>query len=193
MIQINLKNTRVCFDFTFFAVIAFFMLTDGGVFGFSAIIACSLHEMSHLIMMIIFSIPAETITFYGAGIRISSDKIDKAPRFKRNIVLFAGSAGNFIFAAILWFTGEKIAALINLFTGVFNLLPIGEYDGAALLKEFVIRHCKAENVDLIMKTAAIISAVASFLFMIFFGGDASFTLLTTIVYLLASFGLKNKS
>ena len=189
MIQINLKNTRVCFDFTFFAVIAFFMLTDGGVFGFSAIIACALHEMSHLIMMIIFSISADSITFYGAGIRITSDKIERAPRFKRNIILFAGSAGNFIFAVILWIAGEKIAALINIFTGVFNLLPIGEYDGAALLKGFVIRHCKAENVDLIMKTAAIISACASVLFMIFFGG-ASFTLLTTTVYLIASFGLK---
>lgn len=190
MIQINLKNTRVCFDFTFFAVIAFFMLTDGGVFGFSAIIACALHEMSHLIIMIIFSIPVDNITFYGAGIRITSDKIERAPRFKRNIVLFAGSAGNFIFAVILWISGETVAALINLFTGVFNLLPIGDYDGAALLKGFVIRHCKAENVDIIMKAAAIISAVSSILFMIFFGGDVSFTLLTTIVYLLASFGLK---
>lgn len=192
MIQINLKNTRVCFDFTFFAVVAFFMLTDGGVFGFSAILACALHEMSHLIMMIIFSIPVDNITFYGAGIRITSDEIERAPLFKRNIVLFAGSAGNFVFAAVLWFTGEKIAALINLFTGIFNLLPIGEYDGAALLKGFIIRHCKVENVDAIMKTAAIISAAASILFMLFFGGGTSFTLLTTIVYLLASFGLKNR-
>ena len=192
MIQINLKNTRICFDFTFFAVIAFFMMTDGGVFGFSAIIACALHEMSHLIMMIIFSIPADNITFYGAGIRISSEKIEQAPRFKRNIVLLAGSAGNYIFAAILWVSGEKVAALINLFTGVFNLLPIGEYDGAALLKDFVIKRCKAENVDLVMRTAAIISAAASVAFMIFFGGNTSFTLLTTIVYLIASFGLKNR-
>ena len=192
MIQINLKNTRICFDFTFFAVIAFFMLTDGGVFGFSAIIACALHEMSHLIMMIIFSIPADNITFYGAGIRISSEKIEQAPRFKRNVVLFAGSVGNFIFASILWVSGEKVAALINLFTGVFNLLPIGEYDGAALLKDFVIKRCKAENVDLVMRTAAIISAAASVAFMFFFGGNTSFTLLTTIVYLIASFGLKNR-
>ena len=192
MIQINLKNTRVCFDFTFFAVISFFLLTDGGAFGFSAVIVCALHEMSHLIMMIIFSIPIDRITVYGAGIRISSEKIGQAPRFKRNIVLLAGSAGNFVFAAILWFTGEKIAALINLFTGVFNLFPIGEYDGAALLYDFVIEHCKAENVDIILKTAAIISAAVSVVFMIFFGGNTSFTLLTTIVYLIASFGLKNR-
>lgn len=192
MIQINLRNTQVRFDFTFFAVIAFFMLTDGGAFGFSAILACALHEMSHLIMMIVFSIPVDMITFYGAGIRISSDKIEQAPKFKRNIVLFAGSAGNFIFAAILWISGEKIAALINLFTGIFNLLPVGEYDGAVLLKDYVIRHCKAENVDKIMITAAVVSTVISAVFMIFFGGGTSFTLLTTIVYLLASIGLKNR-
>lgn len=191
MIQLNLKNTRVCFDFTFFAVIAFFMLTDGGAFGFSAIIACALHEMSHLVMMIIFSIPVDTITFYGAGIRISSDLIEKAPRFKRNIVLLAGSAGNFVFAGVLWLAGEKVAALINLFTGIFNLLPIGEYDGAALMKSFVIRHCKAEKVDFIMKIAAVISAAAGAFFMYFFG-SGTFSLITTVVYLLATFGLKNK-
>lgn len=192
MIQINIRNTQVRFDFTFFAVIAFFMLSDGGAFGFSAIFACALHEMSHLIMMIVFSIPVDMITFYGAGIRISSDKIEQAPRNKRNIVLFAGSAGNFIFAAILWISGEKIAALINLFTGIFNLLPVGEYDGAVLLKDYVIRHCKAENVDRILITAAVVSTVISVVFMIFFGGGTSFTLLTTIVYLLASVGLKNR-
>ena len=185
-------NTRVRFDFTFFAVMAFFLMTDGGAFGFAAVIACALHEISHLIMMIILSVPAETITFYGAGIRISSEKIECAPRFRRNIILLAGSAGNLVFAAILWLSGEKIAAFINLFTGLFNLLPLGEYDGAVLLKSFAIRHCKAENVDAVMKAAGIASGIAGGLFMLLFGGNPSVTLITTLVYLISSFGLKNK-
>ena len=184
MIQFSIKNTRVRFDFTFFAVMAFFLMTDGGAFGFSAILACALHEISHLVMMIIFSIPT--------GIRISSEKILRAPRLQRNIILLAGSAGNLIFAAVLWISGEKIAAFINLFTGIFNLLPIGEYDGAVLLRNLVIRRCKAENVDLVMKTAGIISAITGTFFMLLFGTNPSVSLITTFVYLISSFGLKNR-
>lgn len=192
MIQFSIMNTRVRFDFTFFAVIAFFLMTDGGMFGFSAVIACALHEISHLIMMIIFSVPTETITFYGAGIRISSEKIESAPRFRKNIILLAGSLGNLIFAAVLWIAGDKIAAFINLFTGIFNLLPIGEYDGAVLLKDFAVRYCKAENVDAVMKTAGIISGAVGVVFMVLLGGNPSVTLITTFVYLISSFGLKNR-
>lgn len=192
MIQFSIMNTRVRFDFTFFAVMAFFLMTDGGVFGFSAILACALHEISHLIMMIIFSVPTETITFYGAGIRISSEKIERAPRRKRNIILLAGSAGNLIFAAVLWAAGERISAIINLFTGLFNLLPIGEYDGAVLLRNFAIWHFKAENVDIVMNVAGIISGVFAVLFMLLFAENPSVTLLTTLVYLFSSFGLKNR-
>ena len=192
MIQFSIMNTRVRFDFTFFAVIAFFLMTDGGMFGFSAVIACALHEISHLIMMIIFSVPTETITFYGAGIRISSEKIESAPRLRKTVILLAGSLGNMIFAAVLWIAGEKIAAFINLFTGVFNLLPIGEYDGAVLLKDFAVRHCKAENVDYIMKTAGILSGIVGALFLLLFGGNPTVTLITTLVYLISSFGIKNR-
>lgn len=192
MIQFSIRNTRVRFDFTFFAVIAFFFMTDGGLFGFSAVLACALHEISHLIMMIVFSIPTETITFYGAGIRISSKEIELAPRAKRNVVLLAGSAGNLIFAAVLWISGEKIAAFINLFTGIFNLLPIGEYDGAVLLRNLAIRRCKAENVDFVMKAAGVVSVIAGTFFMLLFGGNPSVSLITTFVYLISSYGLKNR-
>ena len=192
MIQFSIMNTRVRFDFTFFAVMAFFLMTDGGVFGFSAILACALHEISHLIMMIIFSVPTETITFYGAGIRISSEKIERAPRRKRNIILLAGSAGNLLFAVILWIAGERISAVINLFTGLFNLLPIGEYDGAVLLRIFAIRRFKAENVDFVMNVAGIFSGIFAVLFMLIFAEKPSVTLLTTLVYLFSSFGLKNR-
>lgn len=177
-------------DFSFFAVIAFFLLTDGGMFGFSAILACALHETSHLIMMIIFAIPVDVIAFYGAGIRISSSKIHKAPTFRRNIVLLSGSLGNFIFATVLFLFGEQLAALINLFTGLFNLLPIGEYDGAALLKGFAIRHFKAENVDLIMKIAGIASAAICVFLVIFFTRGFSLTLISTIVYLICAWCFK---
>ncbi len=190
MIQINLKSTLIQMDFSFFAVIAFFLMTDGGMFGFSAILACALHETSHLIMMIIFAIPVDMITFYGAGIRITSSQIQKATSFRRSIVLLAGSLGNFIFAAVLLLFGEQLAALINLFTGLFNLLPIGEYDGAALLKSFAIKHFKAENVDLILKIAGIASAVICVFLVVFFTRGFSLTLISTIVYLIFAWCFK---
>ena len=139
MVELKLKQTVIRFDFSFFAVISIFLLTNSG-FGFAALCACGLHELSHLIMMIILGIRADKIVFYGAGICISSKETDRAGVFKRMLILSAGCIGNIIFAGVLFAVGNKVAAAINLFTALFNILAIGSLDGAQILKYFVISH-----------------------------------------------------
>lgn len=184
MIELRLRKTLLRLDFSFFAVVALYLILDAGGLGLSALAACGLHELSHLAVMTAFNVPADEITFYGAGIKITSPKTDEKGGIARVLILLAGCAANFLAATLFWRLGNFTASAINLCTGIFNLLPVGELDGAVLLKILIIKKCKSENVDKFMKAAAIISvsAVAAAVFLL--GGGVSFTLATTLLYII---------
>lgn len=184
MIELKLKKTRLKIDFSFFAVVALFLFLDSSGFGMSALLACGLHELSHLAVMTVFGISPEVVFFYGAGIRITSSRTEYAKTPARVLILSAGCAANFAAAAMFRISGNYPAAAINLFTGIFNLLPIGELDGAALLKTLFIKICRPENVDRFMKAAGVASAALIMITVILSGGGVSFTLITTALYII---------
>lgn len=185
MIEFRLRKTLLRLDFSFFAVVALYLILDVSGLGLSALAACGLHELSHLAVMTAFNVPTDEITFYGAGIRITSPKTDERGGVARVLILLAGCAANFFAALLFWKLGNSAASAINLCTGIFNLLPLGELDGAALLKTLFIRKCSPENVDKYMKAAALLSgiAVAAAVFLLG-GGNFSFTLATTLLYII---------
>lgn len=186
MVELKLKRTVLCLDFSFFAVIALYLLLDESGFGLAALAACAMHETAHFIAMALFGVPAERVTLYGAGIRITSSRIEFAKPLRKAVILSAGCLANFAAAFVFWRLGEMGACAVNLFTGLFNLLPVGELDGAGLLKMLLIRirRCKAENIDMIMKLASGLSAAACAAFFVAVGGRASFTLITTALYII---------
>lgn len=188
MLELKLRKTVLCLDFSFFAVIALYLLLDESGFGLAALWACALHETAHFAAMALFGVPAERVTLYGAGIRITSSFLEFAPPLRRTVILSAGCLANFTAALVFWRFGELGSFAVELFTGIFNLLPLGALDGAGLLKMFAIKRCKAENVDRVMKAASIISAILVAAAVIFAGGAASFTLITTALYIIVLSG-----
>lgn len=184
MIELRLNKTLLRLDFSFFAVVALFLFLDKSGLGLSALAACGFHELSHLVVMTMFGVPADEITFYGAGIRITSPRTDERGGAVRILILLAGCAANFAAAVLFWRFGNLAAAVINLCTGLFNLLPIGELDGAALLKTLFIKICKPENVDKFMRAAAVLSGGVITAAVLLLGGGISFTLVTTLLYII---------
>lgn len=182
MIELKVRETALRLDFTFFAAVAFFLLTDSTDFGATALLSCAAHELAHLLAMKLCGAEITAVTLYGAGIRIRSDNAESLSAGRQGAVYSAGCAMNFALAAALWAAGAHAAALINLFTGLFNLLPIGELDGARLLKAAVIRAFPAERVDTIMTIAAAASAVSAAAFVLMFGG-VSFGMIAAIIYI----------
>ena len=150
MVELKLKRTLLRLDFSFFAVLALYLLLDESGFGLAALAACAMHETAHFIAMTAFGIPVEQLTLYGAGIRITSSKIDNVKLYRKAVILCAGCIANFAAVIVFWGLGNYSACAVNLFTGIFNLLPMGELDGARLLKMLAVRHCKAEKVDKIL-------------------------------------------
>lgn len=181
MIELKIRKTTLRLDFSFFAVIAMFLLLDSTGFGVMALAACAAHELAHMIVMAIFGIFAREITFYGAGIRITA-QIEHASDPVRAAILAAGCTANFLLAALMFTLGQPYAAAVSLFTGAFNLLPIGELDGAGLLKMLLIRSCKPENVDRTARTVGAVFAALCIGAVLWLGRGVSFTLLTTALY-----------
>lgn len=182
MIELKLRKTALRLDFSFFAVIALFLWLDSSGFGLMALSACALHELAHMLVMAIFGIFADEITFYGAGIRISSVRTEFAKPVVRALILSAGCAANFVLTVFFLQLGQLEFAAINLFTGIFNLLPIGELDGAGLLKLLLIRKCRPEKIDGAMRIVGMVFSVICIAAIIFFGRGVSFTLITTALY-----------
>lgn len=184
MLELKIKKTRIRLDFSFFAVLTLFLMLDNTSFGIAALAACGIHEFSHLLVMTFCGIPAEEITFYGAGVRISSPQVNNARMIPRLAILAAGCLANFLAAIVYLLTGNEAAAAINLLTGAFNLLPIGEHDGAEILKMFLIKICRPEKVDKAIRVVGIVTALFAGGAVLFLGREASFTLLTTLLYIL---------
>lgn len=184
MVELKIKGILLQLDFSFFAVLALYLLLDESGFGLAALAACAMHETAHLVAMTAFGVRVERLTLYGAGIRITSAAIERAKPLQRAVILAAGCAANFIAAAIFWHTREYAASAVNLFIGVFNLLPMGELDGAGLLKLTAIRFCRADKIDKVMKAASVVSAALCGCAVLLLGGGVPFTLVTTALYII---------
>ncbi len=165
------------------------MLTDNTEFGITALLSCAAHELAHLLAMSVCGAEITAVTLYGAGIRIRSDNAERLSAGRQSVIYSAGCLTNFALAAALWAARAYTAALINLCTGLFNLLPLGELDGARLLKSAVIRAFPAERVDGIMRAAAIISAVTAVTAVLMSGGlSVNMVITAAYIALLLAFG-----
>lgn len=158
MIELKLNRTALRWDFSFFAVLAVFFLWDSTGFGFAALGICAAHELGHLAVMRLCGMIPESLTFYGAGIRLTAPAVERRSGAVQAAVYSAGCAVNLlIFAAGMAAGAERIAA-ISLAAGLFNLLPVGEFDGKRLLKLLLLNRLPAEHVDRAMSVCGIISA-----------------------------------
>lgn len=122
---------RVCFGFLF--INALMTLLSGNI-AVLALCACLLHELGHMAVMKLFGQKIYSITFYGAGVKISPKKGMMLTKWREAAVLCAGCGVN---ALLFMLFGCSPFGLINLFLCVFNMLPAGGLDGGQLLKLFL--------------------------------------------------------
>ena len=73
MFELQFRKITVAFDFSFFASVSLLILLGSG-YAVLGLAACLLHELGHLAVMKICSVPAKRVLFYGAGIKIVPDK-----------------------------------------------------------------------------------------------------------------------
>lgn len=187
MISFSLKRIKFTVDFSFFAVIAFLCIIDGGKNIISAFSVCLIHETGHLIPMTISGEKIKSVSICGAGIRIVPYKNPLKPIFTDIAILAGGSFFNFItgFSVILFSENISLFAAMNIIIGIFNLLPYRNFDGGEIMlilmeyygNEFI--RLNAEKIVFfigIITSLMIISAAYSY-------GIINLTLIFTLIYL----------
>jgi stage IV sporulation protein FB len=123
-------------------------LLGGATFAVLLIFSIYLHEMGHALAGRLFGIRTldVTLTFFGGYARLVG-----VPRgsFQNVVVSFGGPAANLLIAAVLYWYAANVdstdlvqrLAYVNLFLGIFNLLPGYPLDGghiaAAVLSNFM--------------------------------------------------------
>ena len=147
--------------------------------------------MGHIIAMTAIGQPLHSLYFYGAGIKIKADNEKTFSLGKQLFVLLGGSAFNFIVAFIFFALSDGTNAALPLFSGVnlviglFNMLPVGCFDGKRILKLALIKWAKAENVDNTLKAVNIaVSSVLLVFGIILLMNGFSFTILITLGYII---------
>ena len=194
MFEIPFRRLSIAFDFSFFASVSLLVLLGSG-YAVMGLAACLLHELGHLAVMKMCGIPVKRVLFYGAGIKIMPDKEFCFTDFSSEFtVLIAGSAANFLIAAVSGIPdsfGMRLFSVINILIGVFNLLPLQYLDGGKLLLAVIRRICSFSTACLLERFLkwANVFLILSVMIAFAFAGRGNFTLYITLCYLLASAAL----
>ena len=191
MFELKLKQFTVMFDFSFFATVSLLILL-GSRYAVWGIAVCLWHEFGHLILMKANSVPIKKMVFYGAGIKIIPDKsIDFTSFCSQLLILTAGSAFNFIAAAICLFGSTveiRLFAVINAVIGVFNLLPLQHLDGGKIITLILYRVCSFRQACLMERYFKWLNVILIVIVLTAFSvaGRGNITLYITLCYWLFS-------
>ena len=153
------------------------------------ILAALLHELGHLLMMLLCGVAVRGVRLRLFDILIEADE----PRAFRDDVLITlgGAAVNLLCAAICCPFSIKLG-LPHLALGIFNLLPILSLDGGHLLRLILSRRYSilvTERVMFITTTAFIVPLMTAGILVLFQSGY-NYSLLVISLYLTALLLLK---
>lgn len=177
--------------FSFAAVLSVVLCTDTEGTAVLCIICCLLHETGHIIPMMIEKNPPEKIIFRGGGIKL------KGGSWHSIFVILGGCIFNFLLFSVFYFLFGgyrlRLFGVLNLLTGLFNLLPVQPLDGYRLLEKAVLKYASAEKAENILKVSEIFSCILiiPFIIIFFIGGKINFSSVIFLFYLFAVDILEN--
>lgn len=190
--RLKIFGIKIEVTFFFVALIFFLLLSDTtGTVGL-ALPAALCHETGHIIAMKKENCAAESIVLSPIGASIVR-KADPPTYKSERIVSFCGPLVNLLLCFIsflLWLVFEKqkllLFCFINLFMGVFNLLPVASFDGSGILGSFLRERMSLERAETVSKRVSVcLLSFLLFLGLVFFClPHKNPTLLITSLYMI---------
>lgn len=175
-------RTELEISFSFPMVLAIVLCTDTQGTALLCLLACTLHEAGHIVVMYIGGRPPGKITLYGGGMKLTGGG-------KSIPVIISGCAVNFLlFTTFYFFCTDynlKLFGVINLLTGLFNLIPVQPFDGYNLLERLTISFMPPEKAVCVLKFVEVAACIASapLIILIFFNGGVNFSSVVFLFYL----------
>ncbi|MDR0991747.1 MAG: hypothetical protein LBL87_02465, partial [Ruminococcus sp.] len=192
MIELQFGKTFFRLRFGFFASLALLFLFYEGKTALWSLYACLIHEAGHLFAMYFCGVPVRSVMLYGAGIRIDCKNPRQfLPPFTDFFILSAGPAVNFAVClyCMLFFenTNLRLFGAVNLVIGLFNLLPLTQFDGGRIISALTRVLCNAEKAEALdnfrRKSDLFVIPAAAIVF--FALGNRNITLYVTLAYFMA--------
>ena len=140
---------------------------DAPYFAILTIISAIIHEMGHICTILILSGETSAVSARIIGIKISKKRIDS---YKNEIlILLFGPMANIVLGLVVLSISFgrseylMLFALINIFSGVSNLLPLDGYDGFNILVWIFEEHGKYRYIRILRSFSFIISVLLTFI------------------------------
>lgn len=196
--KLKIHNTSLQISYALICLCAVCLVTNT----FTGFVICLLsvlfHEAGHLLPIAIFGGFPRKIKISMFEIAISDDNRNSRSLFQNIIIIFFGPFANFIcfiiFYLLYLFCNDIFLsfATVNLFLGLFNMLPVLSLDGGQLLYLLLSRKLddsKAQKTVNIL-TFIFIFPVAAMGFILLFRTKYNFSLLAVCFYLIMSLVMK---
>lgn len=189
--KIRLKKFNLSLSFSSIALLAFIVVSNfytGYLLSFLSIL---IHESGHLIAMVLCSRSPDGLEISAFDIRIIKNQKYTLTLPENIFITSAGALMNFL-CCLLFLHINETFAYVNLFIGLFNLLPASTLDGGQLLFLFLNRKLTP---DLSCKIVDVVTIFISFpLFivgiLVLLNSKYNFSLLIISIYLILSLFMK---
>lgn len=187
--KLNLGKTSLRINISFAAVITLMLILDGSGTCAVALFCCIVHEIGHIVCLMILGEKPVAVEFSFYGIKLERKEPSTLTSAEELTVYAAGPIMNFIFSGLMMpfssdYSGMKTAAAISLCIGVFNLIPCVPLDGGNILSCFLHYMTDEEMADKLCFYASCAALVSMGLTgVVIFFRSGNFTLFAVTAYL----------
>ncbi len=188
--RFKVKNTNVKISFSFFAVFLLSLVSDTfNIYLFSFIVSL-VHEFVHIVFILLFDgqISEFSLTLFGGNIKRNTTKI--ISNTKEAIISFSAPVTNIVIGVVSLFIPRKTSlfAIVNLFIGIFNILPFYNFDGGRGLYYLLSIKLSDNATNTILNFTSILVTIAfSFISVFtFINYNKNYLLLILSVYMILS-------
>ncbi len=146
--KLDFGETTLRINISFAAAVTLTLIIDESGFCAAALFCCVVHELGHIICLLIFGEKPRLIelSFYGIRLERKNDCLKNI----ENIAVYAsGPLANFVLSAAFFAASSteiaRNAAATSLCVGLFNMLPCVPLDGGNLLNLALLRFVDDEE------------------------------------------------
>ncbi|NLP25843.1 MAG: hypothetical protein GX365_00625 [Clostridiales bacterium] len=188
MIEFYIRKVKFNIEFGFLAVVALLCILDDGRYLLYGVWACIIHEVGHIVPMLLLGEKVKKVKFHAFGVNISPQNNTIRPLYQDVFIILGGAIINIILGLIVYFsdigTNAYIFASMNIILGLFNLLPYTSFDGGTLILT-VAEYFNGDTVE-IKKILRIVNCILSIALIGFLITNHinNITLVITISYLI---------
>lgn len=184
-----IRNNRFFIELSYpsIALIALMIIMNISTGYILCFLSVLLHECGHLLAMKLCRLSPSGIKITLFNIEIIENNRHSANYLSDIIVTFAGPLAN-LAVYLITLPLSKMFAYINLFIGIFNLLPATSLDGGQLLYLFLLKRFSSENSAKTVDVVTIIVSVPLFFIgiLILLNSRYNYSLLFLSMYLILS-------